>query len=90
MSLIQTVSKYIPDVSGPTKKLGFNKKLKWTGIVLLLYYVLLHIPLYGLGTNALKQFEALSTILGASFGSLISLGIGTIVTARIVLQLLAG
>jgi len=90
MSLIQTVSKYIPDVSGPTKKLGFNKKLKWTGIVLLLYYVLLHIPLYGLGTNALKQFEALSTILGASFGSLISLGIGPIVTASIVLQLLAG
>ena len=90
MSLIQTVSKYIPDVNGPTKKLGFNKKLKWTGIVLLLYYVLLHIPLYGLGTNALKQFEALSTILGASFGSLISLGIGPIVTASIVLQLLAG
>ena len=90
MSLIQKISKFIPDVSGPTKKLGFNQKLKWTGIVLLLYFVLLHIPLYGLGQNALKQFEALSTILGASFGSLISLGIGPIVTASIVLQLLAG
>ncbi|MDP6845516.1 MAG: preprotein translocase subunit SecY [Candidatus Nanoarchaeia archaeon] len=90
MSLIQKLSKYIPDVAGPSKKLGFNQKLKWTGIVLLLYYVLLHIPLYGLGQNALSQFKSLSTILGASFGSLISLGIGPIVTASIVLQLLAG
>ena len=64
--------------------------MKWTGIVLFLYFVLLHIPLYALGENALDQFTALSTILGASFGSLISLGIGPIVTASIVLQLLVG
>jgi preprotein translocase subunit SecY len=43
-----------------------------------------------LGQNALEQFEHLSIILGASFGSIISLGIGPIVTASIVLQLLAG
>lgn len=48
------------------------------------------IPLFGLGQNALQQFEFLSIILGASFGSIISLGIGPIVTASIVLQLLSG
>lgn len=48
------------------------------------------IPLYGLGENALSQFEQLSIILGASFGSILSLGIGPIVTASIVLQLLVG
>lgn len=81
----------LPEVERPTtKKLGFNEKLKWTGIVLFLYYILLHIPLHGLGQNALQQFEYLSIILGASFGSLISLGIGPIVTASIVLQLLVG
>jgi len=48
------------------------------------------IPLFGLGNNALQQFEFLSIILGASFGSIISLGIGPIVTASIVLQLLNG
>ncbi len=80
-----------PEVDRPkTKKLGFNAKLKWTGIVLLLYFLLLHIPLHGLGANALEQFEYLSIILGASFGSIISLGIGPIVTASIVLQLLMG
>jgi preprotein translocase subunit SecY len=38
----------------------------------------------------LQTFELLSLILGAEFGSLISLGIGPIVTASIVLQLLNG
>ena len=90
MSLVSKISNYIPEVSGPEKKLSFNDKLKWTGMVLLMYFILLHIPLYGLGQNALSQFESLSTILGASFGSLISLGIGPIVTASIILQLLVG
>jgi len=88
---LQQIVSFLPEVKRPAaKKLPFNKKLKWTGIVLFLYFVLLHIPLYALGENALEQFAALSTILGASFGSVISLGIGPIVTASIILQLLTG
>ncbi len=87
----RALSSVLPEINKPTeKRLGFNAKLKWTGIVLVLYFILLHIPLWGLGKNALEQFESLSIILGASFGSLISLGIGPIVTASIVLQLLVG
>lgn len=81
----------LPEVAGPTKqKLSFKEKLKWTGIILISFFILSMIPLFGLGHNALSQFEQLSIILGASFGSIISLGIGPIVTASIVLQLLAG
>jgi preprotein translocase subunit SecY len=56
----------------------------------MIYYFLGLLPLFGLGVNALQRFETLSIILGAEFGSLISLGIGPIVTASIVLQLLNG
>jgi len=81
----------LPEVAGPTKKkLSFKEKLKWTGIILFSFFILSMIPLFGLGSNALSQFEQLSIILGANFGSLISLGIGPIVTASIVLQLLSG
>lgn len=81
----------LPEVEGPTqKRLSFQEKLKWTLIVLALYFILGIIPLFGLGDNALAQFEYLSLILGAEFGSIISLGIGPIVTASIVLQLLNG
>ncbi len=83
--------KNLPEVTHPTqKKLSFKEKLKWTGIMLVLFFILGLVPLFGLGQNALQQFELLSVILGASFGSIISLGIGPIVTASIVLQLLNG
>jgi len=81
----------LPEVKGPIqRRLPFNQKLKWTLIILVSFFVLSSIPLWGLGQNALSQFEYLSIILGAKFGSLMSLGIGPIVTASIVLQLLKG
>ena len=91
MSLWKNILNNLPEVVGPTqKKLSFKEKLKWTAIVLVLYFVLGLLPLFGLGSNALQRFEYLSIILGAKFGSIISLGIGPIVTASIVLQLLNG
>ncbi len=81
----------LPEVASPTqKKLSFKEKLTWSLIVLTLFFILGKIPLYGLGSNSLARFEFLSIILGASFGSIISLGIGPIVTASIILQLLNG
>ncbi len=92
MSFFKTILMNLPEVAGPTqKKLSFKEKLKWTGIILVLFFIMGVIPLFGLDPNsALRQFEYLSMILGAQFGSLMSLGIGPIVTASIVLQLLNG
>ncbi|MFP4423702.1 MAG: preprotein translocase subunit SecY [Candidatus Woesearchaeota archaeon] len=91
MAFIDSIIQNLPEVAGPTqKRLSFKEKLKWTGIILVIFFILGHIPLFGLGANALSQFEYLSVILGASFGSITSLGIGPIVTASIVLQLLNG
>ncbi len=91
MSLWNKILMNLPEVAGPQqRRLSFKEKLKWTGIILVLFFVMGLIPLFGLGENALQQFEFLSIILGAKFGSIISLGIGPIVTASIVLQLLNG
>ena len=81
----------IPEVIKPSeKKLDFKVKLKWTLIVLSLFFILANIPLFGLSENALERFEYLAVILGTSFGSIISLGVGPIVMASIILQLLVG
>ena len=81
----------LPEIKPPIqKKLSFKEKLKWTLLMLIAFFILSVIPLYGLGVNSLSQFEFLSIILGASFGSIMSLGIGPIVTSSIVLQLLVG
>jgi preprotein translocase subunit SecY len=82
---------FIPEVTKPEeKKLGFNVKLKWTLIILASFFILANIPLFGLSENALSRFEYLAIILGTDFGSIISLGIGPIVMASIILQLLTG
>ncbi len=87
----QQIFSFIPEVRKPEeKKVDFNTKLKWTLVILGLFFVLINIPLFGLSESALERFEFLATILGTDFGSIIALGIGPIVMASIILQLLAG
>ncbi len=90
MSFYDKLLENLPEVAKPHERLTFKTKLIWTGLILVIFFLLQTIPLFGLGQNALQTFELLSLILGAEFGSLISLGIGPIVTASIVLQLLNG
>src|SRR3989338_56396 len=81
----------LPEVRRPTeKKLSFNVKLKWTLIILAAFFVLANIDLYGLSTNSLGNLEFLQVILASQFGTIMSLGIGPIVTSSIILQLLVG
>ena len=91
MGFLDNIIANLPEVKPPTqKKLSFNEKLRWTGMILIMYFLLGLIPAYGLAPSVLSRFDFLSTILGANFGSLTSLGIGPIVTASIVLQLVQG
>jgi len=81
----------LPEVAHPTqKKLAFKQKLTWTLTILAIYFVLGLIPVFGASDETRLQLEFLSVVLGAQFGSIISLGIGPIVTASIILQLLNG
>ena len=91
MADLRNIFGFIPEIRKPDeKKVSFNVKLKWTLIVLGAFFILANIPLFGLSENALSRFEYLAIILGTDFGSIISLGIGPIVTASIILQLLKG
>ena len=68
----------------------FKNKLLWTAGVLLIYFALTNIPLFGLGGTATDMFEYYRALLAGTSGTLMHLGIGPIVTASIVLQLLRG
>ncbi|MBW3012182.1 preprotein translocase subunit SecY [Candidatus Woesearchaeota archaeon] len=91
MGIYQNIIENLPEVKGPTqRRLSFKEKLKWTLISLVLFYILGLVSLFGLDPQYQFRFDQLALILGAKFGSIISLGIGPIVTASIVLQLLNG
>lgn len=87
---LKSIFGLIPEVKKPTQKLDFKVKLKWTLIILASFFILANVSLFGLSENALSRFEYLAIILGTDFGSIISLGIGPIVMASIILQLLTG
>ncbi|MEM5784364.1 MAG: preprotein translocase subunit SecY [Candidatus Aenigmatarchaeota archaeon] len=79
-----------PSVVQPTQKLNFKEKMKWTGIILVLFFLLGSITVAGITPSAVAQFQFLEIVFGAKFGSIMTLGIGPIVTASIILQLLVG
>ena len=91
MADIRNIFNFIPEVKSPEeKKLSFKIKLRWTLIILGTFFVLANVSLFGLSANALERFEYLAILMGTDFGSIISLGIGPIVMASIILQLLTG
>ncbi len=80
----------LPAVSSPEGHVHFKKKLMWTLGVLVLYFVLANVPLFGLSRSSIDLFESYRAFFAGASGSLMLLGIGPIVTASIVLQLLVG
>lgn len=90
LEILEPLFRFIPEVKSPVHREDFNEKLKWTALILVLYFILTQIPLFGLSPNAVDQFAQLRAVMAGSFGSILTLGIGPIVTASIVLQLLIG
>ncbi len=88
-ALLQVFS-FLPQVRSPSYRVPFKEKLKWTGVILILYFVLCQIPLFGLSQTSVDQFAQLRAVMAGSFGSIMTLGIGPIVSASIILQLLVG
>ncbi|ELY45885.1 preprotein translocase subunit SecY [Natronorubrum tibetense] len=81
----------MPAVRRPEGHVPFKRKLAWTAGILVLYFFLTNIALLGLqGGEATDIFGEFRSVLAGEMGSLMQVGIGPIVTASIVLQLLGG
>lgn len=80
----------MPAVRAPDGHVHFKEKLMWTIGILLVYYLLTNIPVWGLDPQSQDLFEYFRVLMAGQSGSIITLGIGPIVTASIVLQLLKG
>ncbi len=80
----------LPEIKKPVRKPSLNEKLIWTGIAAIVYLVMAVTPLTGVAIGAQSQFSYSSVIFASAQGTLMTLGIGPIVTAGLILQLLAG
>jgi preprotein translocase subunit SecY len=79
----------LPSIRRPEGHVPFKRKLGWTAGILILYFFLTNVMLFGVGTSN-DVFGRFRSILAGASGSLMQVGIGPIVTASIVLQLLGG
>src|SRR5512136_1184208 len=87
---IEPFVRRLPAVERPSGHVHFKRKLTWTLAILLLYFALGNVPLFGLSAASIDLFSSYRAFFAGSFGSLMLLGIGPIVTASIILQLLVG
>jgi preprotein translocase SecY subunit len=88
---IRSASSFVPQVPKPKKKISLTEKFVWTGIALFAYLVMGQIPLYGVTSDPRFDFLAFARVIfAAQQGTLMELGIGPIVTAGLLMQLLKG
>ena len=90
LSLFKPIARILPEIKTPERRVRFNEKLFWTALALIIYLIMSEIPLYGIGKSPLGELAALRIIFASNRGSLMELGIGPIVTAGLILQLLVG
>ncbi|MGC2669979.1 MAG: preprotein translocase subunit SecY, partial [Candidatus Nitrosopolaris sp.] len=89
--IIKKISAYIPQVEKPKKKISLTEKFVWSGIALFAYLIMGQIPLYGVTSDPKFDFLAFARVIfAAQQGTLLELGIGPIVTAGLLMQLLKG
>ncbi len=89
LSMFGPLSRYMPEVGSPIRKVSFNEKLFWTGIAMVIYLVMSQTPLFNVGEGN-DSLGAIRIIFASSRGTLTELGIGPIVTGGLILQLLIG
>jgi preprotein translocase subunit SecY len=80
----------LPEVAVPKRHVAFKERFLWTGVALVLFFVMVQIPLYGISGGGESFFGYLRYVLASHAGSIMELGIGPIVTAGIIMQLLVG
>jgi preprotein translocase subunit SecY len=88
-SLTPILSKF-PMVERPGWHVHFKAKLGWTVAILILFFALGNVPLFGLSPESLDLFGRWRAIFAGERFSLTALGIMPIVDASIILQLLVG
>ena len=79
-----------PSITKPEGHVRFNQKLWTTTLVLIIYFMMTNVMIYGLSDSTLDIFSSFRAIMAGASGSIMHLGIGPIVTGSIIMQLFAG
>ncbi|MEE2625143.1 MAG: preprotein translocase subunit SecY [Candidatus Thermoplasmatota archaeon] len=79
-----------PSITKPEGHVRFSQKLWTTTLVLIIYFMMTNVMIYGLSSTTLDVFSSFRAIMAGASGSIMHLGIGPIVTGSIIMQLFSG
>ena len=68
-----------PSITKPEGHVRFNQKLWTTTLVLIIYFMMTNVMIYGLSDSTLDIFSSFRSIMAGASGSIMHLGIGPIV-----------
>jgi preprotein translocase SecY subunit len=102
--VIKGIATVLPEIPKPERKPSLNERFVWTAFALVAYLVMAVTPLCGFGgtkvggtgvcainsSTGQDQLAFLRVVFASTQGTLMELGIGPIVTAGLILQLLVG
>ncbi len=88
--IVAKAEPYLPQIPKPKRKVPLQTKLLWCGACVAIYMVMGQTPLFGATTPEFDFLAFARVIFASQQGSLVELGIGPIVTAGLLMQLLRG
>ncbi|MEM3212298.1 MAG: hypothetical protein QXR85_03245, partial [Candidatus Micrarchaeaceae archaeon] len=89
---LDPILKYVPVIKRSTVPLSFREKMVWTGIIMGVFFLMFSTPALGVSKVSIQSalFQLINTVFASRMGYLTTVGIGPIVIASIVLQLVIG
>ncbi|MHA1268728.1 MAG: preprotein translocase subunit SecY [Candidatus Helarchaeota archaeon] len=92
LRVLSPLCRIMPEIKQPNREVAFKEKILWTIVALLIYLVMSNMTLIGIDTQqgGVDYFYWWRVLLASSRYTLAELGIGPIVTAGLIMQLLAG
>ncbi|MCQ2084755.1 MAG: preprotein translocase subunit SecY [archaeon] len=88
---VKPIGDRLPAVKRPEGHVHFRTKIMWVAVILVLYFVMSNVYVWGLDqSGSLDMFAQYRTIMAGASGTILQLGIGPIVTASIIMQLFVG
>ncbi|KAG5510469.1 hypothetical protein GH5_06669 [Leishmania sp. Ghana 2012 LV757] len=81
----------LPEIEKPRRVPGIKERIMWTAVALFVFLICCQVPVYGARPgNTSDPFYWMRIVLASNKGTLMELGISPIVTASLILELLAG
>ncbi|MEM4884578.1 MAG: preprotein translocase subunit SecY, partial [Saccharolobus sp.] len=88
---LASLGQYLPAVTKPKEKPSLGQRLVWSIVAVIIYLMMASTPLYGItATSFFKNLILQQIIFASTAGTLAQLGIGPIITAGLIMQILAG